>query len=94
MKDRNIGSWIGNACATVFTALQTDTIFQIISGVLTVISILVSLSFSIYNWHKEAKKDGKISKEELAELIQIAKDKGEELEDVLNQFVEEDKNGK
>lgn len=94
MNNRNIGSWIGNACATVFTALQTDLVFQIISGILTIISILVSLSFSIYNWHKEAKKDGKISKDELDELIQIAKDKGEDLKKVIDEYMEEDSNGK
>lgn len=94
MNNKNIGSWVGNAFATVFTALQTDTIFRIISGVLTVISILVSLSFSIYNWHKEAKKDGKISKEEIAELVKIAKEKGEDLKNVLNEYLEENSNGK
>lgn len=60
--------------AVVFTALQTEEIFQIISLIFTIISIIVSLSFTIYKWYKEAKKDGKITEEEIKELTKKIKD--------------------
>lgn len=57
-----------NSVAVIFTALQTDQILQIISIALTILSILFSLSFTIYKWYKESMKDGRISEEELKDL--------------------------
>lgn len=54
------------------TALQTDEILQIISLCITIAGGIVSLIIiPILNWHKGAKADGKITKEEIDEGVKI-----------------------
>ncbi|MCQ2382737.1 MAG: hypothetical protein MJ060_02760 [Clostridia bacterium] len=66
--------YLTEAVGVVFTASQTETTFQIISLILTCLSFIVSIAFTIYNWYKKAKADGKIEKEELKELAEIGKE--------------------
>ena len=69
--NKNIVSYIGSALGGVFTIVQSNEIFQLISLILTIISVLVSISFSIYKWILTATKDGKITEEEVNELTNI-----------------------
>lgn len=62
---------IGSGAGIVLTAVQTQQVFQIISLVLTCLSITFSIAFTLYKWFKEAKKDGKIDKEEIDEAIDV-----------------------
>ena len=57
-----------NGLAVVCTAIQPDYVLKIISLVLTLVSIVVSLIFTIWKWHKSAMSDGKIDKKEIDEL--------------------------
>lgn len=59
----------------VLTAIQTNEIFQVVSLVLTIISVCVSLLYTIYKWYKRATSDGKITKEEVEDLKEEIKDK-------------------
>lgn len=68
---------LGSGAGVILTALQTEHVFQIISLVLTILSILFSLSFTIYKWYKKAKEDGKIDEKELDELTEIVTDEME-----------------
>ena len=61
-------AYVFDGVAVLFTALQSEQIFQIISLILTAISICVSLGFTIWKWIKTAKEDGKITKEEIEDL--------------------------
>lgn len=67
-------SWIGNIGAIVFTAVQSNEIFQIISLILTCIATLLSISITIYNLVKKAKQgkfevsDLEKAKEEIEKL--------------------------
>lgn len=63
--------YLCQSVAVVTTAVQTQQVFQIISLVLTCLSIAFSIAFTLYNWFKEAKKDGKIDKEEIDEAIDV-----------------------
>lgn len=76
--------YVSNGVAVLFTALQTDRLLQIISLVLTIISVLTSLFFTIFKWVKEAKQDGQIDVNEIIELH----DKVNEHIDALNDIVE------
>ena len=60
---------ITEAVAGVFTALQPDELLRYISLGLTCISVIASLCFTIYKWHKTAVEDGRITTDELAELV-------------------------
>ena len=65
--------YFAEGIGVIFTAVQTQEFFQLISLILTCISITFSIAFTIYNWYKKAKLDGKITKEEVNELTEEIK---------------------
>lgn len=73
-------TWFGNIGAGIFTALQTDQFFQMISLILTCIATALSIAISIYNIYKKAREkkfeaqDLEKLKEEINNLNQIIKD--------------------
>ena len=70
----------GNVLTYVLAAIQTNEVLQIIEFVMSVVLTLVILAYRVWHWWKEAKKDGKITEDEIDELGQIieeeTKDKG------------------
>lgn len=62
-------NYIFNGVAVVGTLVQTEHIFQIISLVLTCVSVVLSLILTIHKWYKHSKADGKIDGEEINEAI-------------------------
>ena len=77
MKDLHGINYLCDGFAVVMTATQTNEVFQAISLVLTIIATLFSLSLTairLFYWFKEAKKDGKITQEEVDEAKEIIKD--------------------
>ena len=60
-----------NALTYVLTAMQTNEVFQIIELVFSIITSVLLISFRLWKWYKEAKADGKITKDELQEAINI-----------------------
>ena len=69
MKNSNGASYGADMIGAVFTAVQTDTTLQIISLVLTIVATVFSIAFTIYKWYKSAKAYGKLTKDEIDELI-------------------------
>lgn len=61
--------WCGSVIGTVSTAFQENPILHNIQAILTIIAILVSISYTIWKWWKKASKDGKITKDEVEELF-------------------------
>lgn len=57
--------------ATASTILQTNEVFQILQIILTISALAVGLAYRLWHWYKEAKKDGKITKEEIEEAVDI-----------------------
>ena len=60
----------------IFTAIQSNEIFQLISLILTCLATALSIFYTFYIWYKKAKADGKITKEEVEELKEELKKKG------------------
>ena len=87
MKNTRV-DFITEGVGVFFTAVQTEQIFQIISLVLTIASIIVSLAFTLYKWWKEAKKDGKIDKEEIKDLTEKVTEAGKEISDTVSKISE------
>lgn len=79
-------NYIASAVACITTALQSNEIFSYVSLSLTILSIVVSLAFTIYRWHKVATDDGKIDKEEIDELMKNINEGVNELNDTVNKF--------
>ena len=66
MKNELIAGSFGTALSVVGTATQVNETLQTISLVLTIIGALISfILVPLLNWYKDAKKDGKISPEEI-----------------------------
>ena len=81
-----------NSIAVLFTAVQADQTLQLVSFILTMLSIIVSLSFTLWKWIKEAKKDGTISPDEIMEGADIINDHLDKIKDAVNNFDSKNKN--
>lgn len=82
MKDELIGGGIGTALGVVGTASQTNEVLQTISLVITIIGAIISMIIvPLISWWQKSKKDGKITKEEIHEGIDIIVDGVEKLKD-------------
>ena len=71
MKAECIGSTICTAVAGTSTALQPNEVWQYIQMGITIIAGLISIILGLRAWWKDAKKEGKIDKEEIEDGIDI-----------------------
>lgn len=74
---------VGIVFQSMLTIAQTDEIFRIISLVLTIISAVVILARNIYEWYVKAKKDGKITAEEIKQGTDIIIDGVQKVNNVI-----------
>ena len=81
MNKEVVGGIVGTSMSAVGTATQTNEILQTISIVLTIVGTLITIAMAIVNWWKNAKKDGKITEEEIQEGIKIISDGVDALKD-------------
>ena len=68
MNHKEIGTIIGNGFTYVLAAIQTNELLQYIEFGLSILVTLVLLVYRIWHWYEEAKKDGKITAEEIKQL--------------------------
>ena len=83
MNKEVIGGVIGTSISAVGTGMQTNEILQTISIVLTIIGSLITIGMAIINWWKNAKKDGKITKDEIKDGVNIIVGGVEDIKDKL-----------
>ena len=83
MNKNVLGGIVGTGISAVGTASQTNEKLQTISLVLTIIGTAITIIMALTNWWKNAKKDGKITKEEIKEGVDIIKVGVEDLQDKL-----------
>lgn len=82
MKHELIGGSIGTGISALGTAMQTNELLQTISLVITIIGGLITfIIMPVINWYQNAKKDGKITKEEVDEGVKIIQDGLDKLND-------------
>ncbi len=82
MNYKDIVAWLGTIVGGTCTGVSMATMNQIIvicNLVLTIIATIVSLVYTIWKWWKKAKADGKITEDEVDELMddihQVTNDK-------------------
>lgn len=68
MNSKEIGTIIGNGFTYVLAAIQTNEVLQYIEFGLSILVTLVLLVYRVWHWYEEAKKDGKITAEEIKQL--------------------------
>lgn len=74
--------------SAILTVTQKNETFRTISLILTIIATAVVLARNIYDWYIKAKRDGKIDKDEVKDLI-------DSVDEVVNDIKDEvDKNKK
>lgn len=84
MNKEVIGGMCGTATSAVGTGLQTNEVLQTISLVLTIVGAIITIVMALLNWWKNAKKDGKITKDEIGEAVDIIKDGADGIKDAIN----------
>ena len=71
MKVNELVSWPINAFTYALAYIQANEVMQIVEFAFAILTSIVLLLYRLYVWYKEAKKDGKIDKEEIKEGIDI-----------------------
>lgn len=84
MKNKEFLEWAGCGIATIFTAVQTQEVFQIISLILTCVATLLTIAYNIYKWVKNAMKDKKLDENEIKEGIDLINDSIDKIEALSN----------
>ena len=64
---------------TIVTVSQTNEVFQTIQIIISALAGAVALAYTIWRWYRNAKKDGKITPDEVDNLFeQISKKEDED----------------
>lgn len=79
MKNSPVFSWLGTGLTGLFTYLSAVELKDLISWILSIVAAAVTIGFTIWTWYKKAKADGKITKDEVDDLIEQVKDKTKEV---------------
>ena len=92
----NVENYVGGVLATTSSTLGTmlapSEILRIISLILTIIGAIISMIvLPILNWYRNAKKDGKITADEVADLIDEIKDGIDDVSEVIDDKKEDKK---
>lgn len=80
----------GNVFQYLFTLLQTNQVFQYIELGLAIATSVVLLAYRLWKWYKEAKADGKITKEEIKEGVDIIKEGVDEITQTIEEHKEKE----
>lgn len=62
-------SWILSAVSALITTVQENPTMQWVMTAFAILSSIVSLAYTIYKWWKKAKADGKVSADEVGDLL-------------------------
>ena len=73
-----------NAMQYMAVALQDNPILQGVQLGLSILTSIVLVAYRIWKWWNEAKKDGKITKDEVEEGAKIISDGLEDVNDKVN----------
>ena len=79
---------LGIGLQAIFTAIQTDEVLRWISFGFTLVSVILTIAYNIWRWWRKSKEDGKISMDEVDELVDIVKDGS----DTISNITKEDNN--
>ena len=84
---------LGIGLQAIFTAIQTDEVLRWISFGITILSALITIAYNIYKWWRKSKEDGKISMDEVDELVDIVKDGSNTLTNTIKEGKDNDTRG-
>lgn len=64
----------GNAISWTLTASQTKEVFEIVQIIASIIVSLLTVAYIVWKWFKKAKADGKITADEVVDLVNQVKE--------------------
>lgn len=76
---------LGIGLQAIFTAIQTDEVLRWISFGFTLVSVILTIAYNIWRWWRKSKEDGKISMDEVDELVDIVKDGSDSLKNITKE---------
>ena len=80
-----IGGAIGTSIGVVGTATQTNDVLQTISLIITIIGAIISMIVvPLISWYQKAKKDGKITSDEIKEGVDVIAHGVDEVNKTIN----------
>ena len=89
MKQELITGAVGTTLGVVGTATQTNEVLQTISLVITIIGAFISMILvPILSWYIKAKKDGKITADEIKEGVETTKEGLDKFKDEIDKHNE------
>ena len=83
MKVNEFISYGANALIYVLAFIQVNEVFQIVEMSLAIVTSLVLIAYRLWKWYEDASKDGKITKEELKDGIDILIDGKKDVDDKI-----------
>lgn len=91
MKNEYLLGGVGTALGVVGTATQLNELLQTISLIVTILGAVVSfIIVPIVSWYTKAKKDGKITADEIQEAAETLEDGLEKVNEELKKGEEDD----
>ena len=75
---KEAGLFAGNGLTYILAAIQSNEILQWIEFGLSIAVSVVLLAYRIWKWYREAKKDGKITPEEIKDLADTIEESKED----------------
>ena len=75
----------GIGIQAILTAVQTDEVLRWISFGFTLFSVILNIAYNVWRWWKKSKEDGKISMDEVDELVDIVKDGSDSLKNITKE---------
>lgn len=91
MKQEIITGSIGTGISFIGTAIQTNELLQTISLIISIVGgIITFIIVPLLTWYNKSKEDGKISKEEIDEGIDIIKTGTGEIKKITKKSKKED----
>lgn len=91
MKFKDNINYLSSGASWLFTLVQTNQLLQSIMFVLSIVSTLFTIAYTVYRWYNKAKEDGKITLDEVKELHDETKDDVEKLKDIMQSSKEDKK---
>lgn len=92
MKRELIGGVVGTLLSATGTALQPQEVLQIISLCITILGAIISMIvLPLLTWYKNAKRDGKITEDEIKEGADTLKEGIEGVKQTLDDKKKGDK---
>ena len=84
---------LGIGIQAILTAVQTDELLRWSSFGFTIFSVILNIAYNIWRWWKKSKEDGKISMNEVDELVDIVKDGSNTLTNTIKEGTDNDTRG-